>query len=101
MATLGYIVIYRTYFLPDDVSGRRLRTGSTVADSFPVDTVEEAVDVFANEGLTFAATGTDWAADPDGSRIVDYGTGERVETSGHFLHWTADDARDAIMDAVG
>ena len=37
-----------------------------------MDTLDEAVDVITREGLTFTATGADWAANPDGSVIVDY-----------------------------
>jgi hypothetical protein len=102
---IGTVVVYRTYYrdsevvdgdLPRDENGEL----DTVADAFPVDTVTEAVDVIQSEGLTFAATGNDWAAHPDGSYPVTFATDERVEVTAHLRNFTENDAA-AIMDAVG
>ena len=49
-----------------------------------LDDVEEVVEVLKREGLTFSATGGAWAADPDGSFIADYVTGERHAKTGHI-----------------
>ena len=48
------------------------------------DSVAELVDAVRRDYVTFTATGTDWASDPDGSQIIDYATGEREEVSWHF-----------------
>lgn len=50
-----------------------------------VENVQEAVDLIKREGLSFKATGTGWAANPDGSVIVDYSTGEREEVTAHLF----------------
>jgi hypothetical protein len=47
-------------------------------------------------GLTFAASGGGWAADPDGSRIIDYATGEREEVSAHLYGMT--DAESELIE---
>lgn len=60
----------------------------------------EAAELIQSEGLTFSATGNDWAANPDGSYVSDYVTGERCETSAH-LSGFPDRVVDAIMAVVG
>lgn len=62
--------------------------------------VEEAVHALQREGLSFAATGNMWAANPDGSRTVDYGTGEEAETTGHLDGFTPEQVTE-IMERVG
>ena len=62
-------------------------------------TVEEAVRVIQREGLTFAATGNDWAANPDGTIITDYATAEREETTAH-LHGFSEAHTALIMAGV-
>lgn len=47
-------------------------------------TAVEAAERIVREGLSFAATGSDWAADPDGSYISDYATGERTAKTAHL-----------------
>jgi len=69
-------------------------------EEFECDTVEEAVQVIQREGLTFAATGADWAANPDGTIITDYSTAEREETTAHIDTFSDTDAA-AIVEAVG
>lgn len=53
-------------------------------DVYDVDNVQEAVDIIKREGLSFKATGAEWAGNPDGSVIVDYATGKREEVSAHL-----------------
>lgn len=96
---MGTVTIHRSYFTEEEVwEGDAPRTVETeVHDGL---TAREAADMLTREGLTFAATGNDWAADPDGSRIVNYGTGLREETSGHLSDFP-DRVAAAIADAVG
>lgn len=100
MTRPGTVTFHRVHFLEDvaleigDIPMDDIRT--TVHDDL---TAVEAVRLIYREGLTFAATGNDWAADPDGSRIVNYATGERVEESAH-LSGFPDRVADAIMRAV-
>lgn len=53
-------------------------------ETFTFDSVSELVDAVRYDYVTFAATGLDWASDPDGSRIIDYATAERETVSWHF-----------------
>lgn len=48
------------------------------------DTMADLVAAVRRDGVTFAATGTDWAADPDGSFDIDFATGAREAVSWHF-----------------
>ena len=64
------------------------------------DSIDEAVTLLTSGGLSFAATGTDWAALPDGSYISDYATGERREVTAHLDGFTHA-AVAAIVPAVG
>lgn len=45
--------------------------------------IHEAIDLIRNLGLRFDATGNEWAADPDRSRIVDFQTGMREQVTAH------------------
>lgn len=56
-------------------------TRTTVYDEL---TAREAADRIRREGLTFAASGNEWAANPDGSYDSNYDTGERCETTAHL-----------------
>lgn len=60
----------------------------------------EAAQLIQSEGLTFESTGNEWAANPDGSYVSNYGTGERCETSAH-LSGFPDRVVCAIINAVG
>lgn len=71
-------------------------TTTTVHDDL---SARDAVRIIQRHGLTFEATGNDWAANPDGSYISDYATGERTETSAH-LSGFPDRVVDAIMAVV-
>ena len=54
-------------------------------DWYDVDSAVEAADLIKREGLSFKATGAGWAANPDGSVIVNYSTGEREEVTAHLF----------------
>ena len=98
---MGTVTIHETHFLEDvaleigDIPTDDVRT--TVHDGV---SAVEAARILCEHGVTFAATGNDWAADPDGSYISNYATAERVETSGH-LSGFPDRVLAAIMDRVG
>lgn len=99
MIRRGTVTIHAVHFLEDDiVDGDYPRddTRTTVYDGL---TAREACELIRREGLSFAATGNDWAADPDGSRIVNYVTGERVEEFAH-LSGFPDRVAVAIMSVV-
>jgi hypothetical protein len=101
--SIGIVRIIRVSFLEDDVfEGDIPREAYENArtEDFDVDDIEEAVHVLKREGLTFTATGNDWAGDPDGTRITDYATGERTETSGHLKFMRPIDVA-AIIERVG
>lgn len=97
---MGTVTIRRLYYLEDDI-----RDGDVPRDDERVETYDEltahdAVDLIMREGLTFAATGNDWAANPDGSRIVDYATAKREETTAHLAGFSPR-VLDAIKEVVG
>ena len=100
---IGTVKVITVSFLEDDVfegSIPRDAYDDPRTDEFEVDTVEEAVRVISNAGLTFEATGNDWAANPDGTTIVDYATGRREEVTAH-LHGFTDADTTAIIATVG
>jgi hypothetical protein len=81
---MGTLTIHRTYFLLDDVVDGDFPRDVTATDVYSSVTAKEAADILIREGLSFDATGNDWAADPDGSYVTNYATGQRCETSGHL-----------------
>jgi hypothetical protein len=107
---MGTVTIHEVRYLEDEcalldehgnVEGYEIpyddaHTTTTVYDEL---TAREAADRIRREGLTFAATGNDWAANPDGSYISNYGTGERCETTAHLSGFHPR-VVDAIMQAV-
>ncbi len=66
---------------------------------YDVCNVEEACDLIARQGLTFESTGTDWAANPDGPRIINYETGMREEVTGHLIG--SDSFKREVIERVG
>jgi hypothetical protein len=91
----GTVKIVTVTFLEDDVydGGIPMACHENAREElFECDEISDAVRAIQREGLTFSATGTDWAADPDGSRISDYATGERQERSAHLVGFRAADA---------
>lgn len=100
---IGTVKIIRVRFLEDEVYHGSLPHSAyekARVEDFDVEDVEEAVRVIQREGLTFEATGMDWAANPDGTRITDYATAEREETTAH-LHGFLPSEELAIIAAVG
>lgn len=81
---MGTVTIYRTYFLEDEIFEGDIPRDDVSTEVREDLTAREAADLLIAEGLSFAATGSEWAADPDGSHVTNYRTGERVETSGHL-----------------
>lgn len=53
-------------------------------ETLTFDSVADLVASVRADGVTFDATGYDWASDPDGSHIIDYSTAERETVSWHF-----------------
>ena len=53
-------------------------------ETLTYDTVGELVAAVRRDYVTFSATGCDYAADPDGSTIIDYAAGARESVSWHF-----------------
>lgn len=99
----GIIRIITVTYLEDDIFEGSIPFESyenARQDEFEVDDVEEAIDVFTRHGLSFRASGSDWASDPDGSYVSNYSTGERSEVSGHFVSGFTPDEIAAIVAAV-
>jgi hypothetical protein len=96
---IGTVKIIETYYLLDDVVDGDYPRDDTMTTEYPVDTVDEAVELIRREGLSFDATGTDWAAQPDGSAVVNYATGQQVEVTAHLNGFTDADV-EAIMEGT-
>jgi hypothetical protein len=100
---IGTVKITRVRFLEDEVYDGGIPTASydnATVEEYEADTVEDAVRVIQREGLTFAATGTDYAGDPDGSTIVNYATAEREDATAHLIGFLPSEVL-AIIHAVG
>ncbi len=95
------VLVIEIHYLEDDVHDGDRPTDDTRIKAYDCndEPVDDAVQALEVEGLSFATTGTHWAANPDGSRIADYATGERVETSAHLYGFSDDDLA-AIIAAV-
>jgi hypothetical protein len=101
--SIGTVRIIRVVFLEDEVFEGTIAHEcyeNARTEDFEVDDIEEAVHILKRESLTFEASGSDWASDPDGSRITNYATAERTETSGHLKHFRPLDV-EAIIARVG
>jgi hypothetical protein len=101
--TTPTVRIIEVRFLEDDVHDGGIPQASydnaTVTD-YDVDDVDDAVRTLNRHGVSFAATGNDWAADPDGSYVSNYATAERVETTGHLFGFNDADFA-TIIERVG
>lgn len=95
-----FIRIYETHYLADSVVDGDHPRDDVRISTHTCDDVDEAVRILNEHGVTFAATGSVWAEDPDGSRTVNYGTGEEVETSA-FLVGFDDEQEREIRERVG
>lgn len=80
----GTVTIHRTYFLEEDISDGDYPRDDTRTEVYDELSARDAVDLIRREGLSFKATGALWAANPDGSRMVNYATGQLVEESAHL-----------------
>ena len=98
----GTLTIHRTRFLEDEImDGDYLGGEHTTTDTQEFDgSASEVARIIRNAGLDFAATGSDWAANPDGSYISNYATGERVAESAHLGDGWPARVVDAIVSAV-
>jgi hypothetical protein len=105
---LPTVRITRVLFLEEDVWEGDFPRDDVRSEDFDFDpqteTEEEILDgavrVFEREGLTFSATGNDWAANPDGTVIVNYATAQREEVTGHLIGFTAEQTA-TIIERVG
>jgi hypothetical protein len=95
-----YVRVVDRRYLPEDVHEGDITSDDVrqnVIDCTAVagtTAVDEAVRAVRDLGLTFE--GGDWASDPDGSRDVDYATGERSEVSAHLYGFTDDEQLEII-----
>lgn len=89
--TMITVTFYNVHFLEDDIHDGDIPRDDVRTGIYVTDDVFEAAMWIKREGLRFDATGADWAADPDGSRIVNYVTGERVEQTAHISDTTEDE----------
>jgi hypothetical protein len=100
---LPTVRIHRTRFFEADVWEGDFPRDDTRSEDFDFDVedaIEGAVRLIQREGLTFSATGRDYAANPDGTVIIDYGTAQREEVSAHLIGFT-DEQVVAIIEQVG
>ncbi len=105
---LPTVRLWRTRFFEADVWEGDYPRDDTRSEDFDFDpqteTEEEIIDgavrVLQREGLTFEASGSDWAAHPDGTQIIDYGTAQREEVSGHLIGFTPAQVA-TIVERVG
>lgn len=96
---MGTVTIHRMRFLEDDIRDGDVPRGDVETVSAEC-TASEAARLISDAGLTFAATGGNWAANPDGSYISNYATAERVEESAHLSGFHPR-VEAAIISAVG
>ena len=92
---IGTVKVITVKFLEDEVwegSIPRECYENARVEEYECDDVEEAVRVIQREGLDFKSTGNDWAANPDGSFISNYATGERHEVTAHIDSFSDADA---------
>jgi hypothetical protein len=100
--------VVRVRFMEDDIHDGDFPRDDIREDVFDWDVttdpreeiIDGAVAILQREGLTFAATGNEYAANPDGSRIIDYAAGQREETSAHFIGFTVEMLAE-VMERVG
>jgi hypothetical protein len=100
MSTTGTVTIYRSYYLTDSIYDGSVAYHRIDKEEHESVHASEAARLLSDAGLSFAATGNTWAADPDGSYTANYATGEECETSGH-LEGFAPRLHAAIAEKVG
>ena len=74
---------------------------SVKIDNIVFDSVAELVEAVRRDYVSFDATGSDWACNPDGSDTIDYATGERESVSWHFDNIPAGILSRVIIPAIG
>lgn len=92
--------IFRITYFEDDIIDGDITKEEVIRSVVPVEDVDEAVALIKSHGLTFSATGAEWAADPDGSHIIDYRLAEREEITAHRGDGWSDEEWIAVADAV-
>ena len=92
---MGTVKVYRTYYLLDDVVDGDYPHDDVYVEIYENFSPREAAELIVSLGLTFAASGNDWAADPDGSYVTNYAAGEQCETSAHLV-----DFHPRLVDAI-
>ncbi len=97
---MGTLNIQRIFFLESEVWEGDFPRDDYREEVWENISASEAAKVLMREGLSFKASGAEWAADPDGSYIIDYGLGKRVEKSGHLTGFH-DRVLNAIIEKVG
>ena len=95
--SIGTVAIIKTYYLLDDIVDGDYPRDDTSIVEYGVEDVAEAVDLLQREGVSFEATGSNWAAQPDGSAVENYATGQQVEVTAHLRGFTDADTR-TIME---
>jgi hypothetical protein len=71
-------------FLPGDDFNIDATPHTVTIDEMEFDSMRELIDAVKRDYVRFDATGNDWAADPDGSQIIEYARAEREAISWHF-----------------
>jgi hypothetical protein len=100
---IGTVRIWTVTYLEDDVRDGSLPHEvyeNAQVEVWEPDDFEETIRVIERHGLTFSATGTDWAANPDGAYISGYATGENKELTAHLEGFTPAYMR-AIVAYIG
>jgi hypothetical protein len=77
------LTIVRITYLQDDVVDGDITTSDVSISVVEELELHEAIELCRKEGVTFAATGNDWATLPDGSHTIDYGTGREEQVTIH------------------
>lgn len=100
---IGTVKVVRVRFLEDEVYDGGIPQAcydNAIVEEFECDDIDEAVRVLQREGLTFSATGNEWAGNPDGSTIIDYATAEREDATAHLDTFSDEDIA-TIIERVG
>lgn len=85
------IKVIKVRFDEDDVYEGDIPQDDVVEELHENLEIHEAIDLIRNLGLTFEASGSEWAADPDGSQIIDYASARREQVSAHPVIHTGHD----------
>lgn len=89
------VLITRAYFSIDDIADGDIEYRDIVTEVVPADDAESAAEIICDLGLSFAATGADWAVSPDGAQIANFRSGIFEEVTARIV---ADS--DSVLAAV-